>query len=82
MAHEDRLSHFFLGLGLGTAVGMLLAPKAGAQTRNDIQNKMREGSEYIKRPGQELRDTGTDTFARQTDAAEPLGSCRCGEASV
>ena len=62
MTDENRFSYFFLGLGLGTAVGMLGAPKAGTQTRNDIRGKVQEGTNYIKRQGQELLDSATETL--------------------
>ena len=64
MTDENRMSYLFLGLGLGTAVGMLLAPKAGMETRNDIDRKVREGREHIKRNGQQLFDSATETVAR------------------
>jgi len=62
MTDESRFSYFFLGLGLGTAVGMLVAPKAGTQTRNDIRGKVQEGTNYVKRQGQELLDSATETL--------------------
>ena len=64
MTDENRMNYLFLGFGLGTAVGMLLAPKAGMETRNDIGRKVREGREHIKQQGQELLDSATETVAR------------------
>ena len=64
MTDENRMSYLFLGLGLGTAVGMLLAPKAGTETRKDIERKVREGREHIKQQGQQLLDNATETVAR------------------
>ena len=63
MTDENRMNYLFLGFGLGTAVGMLLAPKAGRETRNDIERKVREGREHIKQQGQELHDSATETVA-------------------
>jgi len=60
MEDDKRFSYFFLGLGLGVAVGILFAPKAGAETRDMIRNKAEEGKDYIKRRGEELRDSATD----------------------
>ena len=36
---------FFAGLGVGTAIGMLVAPKAGAELRDDLQEYARESYE-------------------------------------
>jgi gas vesicle protein len=43
---------------------MLLVPKAGTETRNDIERKVREGREHIKQQGQQLLDNATETVAR------------------
>ena len=64
MTDGNRMNYLFLGLGLGTAVGMLLAQKDGAATRNDIERKVREGREYIKKQGKELLGSTTETVAR------------------
>jgi gas vesicle protein len=61
-----KLSYFLLGLGLGTAVGLLFAPKSGAETRNYLQDKAQEGTDYVKRQGGELRDRATETLERGT----------------
>jgi gas vesicle protein len=41
-------SWFLLGLGVGAALGVLYAPKPGTETREDILQGAREGSEYLK----------------------------------
>lgn len=64
MDQENRLSYFFLGLGLGVAVGVLFAPKAGAETRELIRSKAEESGEYVRRRGNELRDTATGAIDR------------------
>jgi gas vesicle protein len=60
MDEEKRLPYFFLGLGLGVAVGMLFAPKSGEETRDFIKQKADEGTDYIKRRGEDLRGTASD----------------------
>ena len=42
MDQEKRLPYFFLGLGLGVAVGMLFAPKSGEETRDFLRKKADE----------------------------------------
>jgi len=58
------LSYFFLGLGLGVAVGVLFAPKSGAETRDLLRSKAEEGADYVKRRGVELKDTATEAIDR------------------
>ena len=64
MAGENRIRYLFLGLGLGTAAGMLLARRHGVETRSDIERKVRERRDLFKRQGQELLDNATETVAR------------------
>jgi gas vesicle protein len=61
MTGENRMNYLFVGFGLGTAIGMLFAPKAGVETRNSIQGRIREGHKYFKRQGQELLGSATNT---------------------
>ncbi|HZT37308.1 MAG TPA: YtxH domain-containing protein [Bryobacteraceae bacterium] len=64
MEDDNKFSYFFLGLGLGVAVGLLFAPKAGAETRDFIKTKAGEGADYVKRRSSELRDTAGDLMDR------------------
>jgi gas vesicle protein len=64
MEDDSKLSYFFLGLGLGVAVGVLFAPKSGTETRGLIRDKANEGADYVKRRGEELRETATETIDR------------------
>ena len=64
MEDDNRISYFFLGLGLGVAVGVLFAPKSGEETREIIRNKANEGADYVKRRGTELRDQASDAIDR------------------
>ena len=68
MEDDNKLSYFFLGLGLGVAVGVLFAPKSGAETRNMLRSKAEEGADYVKRRGTELRDTATETLEKGKQA--------------
>ena len=64
MDDDNKLSYFFLGLGLGVAVGVLFAPKSGAETRDLLRSKAGEGADYVKRRGSELRETAADAIDR------------------
>ena len=61
MEDDSKLSFFFLGLGLGVAVGVLFAPKSGAETREFIRVKATDGTDYVKRRGVELKETAAET---------------------
>jgi gas vesicle protein len=58
------LGYFFLGLGVGAAVGILFAPRSGTATRNYLQTKTHEGTDYVKQQGQDLVDVATGTIER------------------
>ena len=74
MADESKFSYFFLGFGIGVAVGILFAPQSGEETRVLIRDKTGEGTEYLKKRGEALYDSagdmvekGKSTIARQKD---------------
>ena len=51
MADDSRaqgLAWFLAGLGVGALVGILYAPKSGRETREDIAQGAREGTEYLR----------------------------------
>ena len=68
MEDDNKLSFFFLGLGLGVAVGILFAPKSGQETRQLIRNKASEGSDYLARRSGELRESAGDLLDRGRSA--------------
>jgi gas vesicle protein len=67
MEDDNKLSYFFLGLGLGVAVGVLFAPKSGAETRDFLRSKAEEGTDFVKRSAEDLRDTAADAIDRSKD---------------
>lgn len=70
MDEDRKLSYFFLGLGIGVAVGILFAPKSGEETREIIRSKAGEGKDYIRRRGEELRDRAEDMVERGKGAVQ------------
>jgi gas vesicle protein len=64
---DNRVSYFFLGLGLGVAVGILFAPKSGAETRAYLRDRAEEGADYVKRRGEDLKDKASDAIDRGKD---------------
>jgi gas vesicle protein len=67
MEDDSKLSYFFLGLGLGVAAGVLFAPKSGAETRDFLRSKAEEGTDYVKRSAEDLRDTAAEAIDRSKD---------------
>jgi len=64
MEDDSKVSYFFLGLGLGVAVGILFAPKSGAETREFLKSKAEEGADFVKKRGEDLRETASEAFDR------------------
>lgn len=54
MDDDRKFSYFFLGLGIGVAVGILWAPKSGAETRDILKSKADEGKDYLKRRSHDI----------------------------
>ncbi|HEY4364036.1 MAG TPA: YtxH domain-containing protein [Bryobacteraceae bacterium] len=67
MEDDSKLSFFCLGLGLGVAVGVLFAPKSGAETREYIRARANDGTDYVKRRGVELKETAAETVETAKD---------------
>jgi gas vesicle protein len=73
MADNNGFAYFLLGLGAGVAVGILLAPKAGDETREFLRSKAdegvdyvrsraTEGAEFVKRKSADLKDSATHIY--------------------
>jgi len=68
---------FAVGLGVGAAVALLFAPKAGEDLRSDITegvsdgvNQIRSTGKELKRKVQRLADAAQDQVDRVQDAIE------------
>jgi gas vesicle protein len=64
MADDNSFAYFFLGIGLGVAVGMLFAPKSGDETRDLLLTKAGDGKDYLRRRTEDLRDSASDLVER------------------
>ncbi|MEO8025200.1 MAG: YtxH domain-containing protein [Bryobacteraceae bacterium] len=69
MEDDSKLSFFFLGLGLGAALGILFAPKSGEETRDFLRSKAGEGSDYLKRQSETVVDAAGNVIERTRTAA-------------
>lgn len=70
MDDDNKLSYFFLGLGLGVVAGVLFAPKSGEETREFLASKANEGAELARRRAEELRDAAVDTYERGVSSVQ------------
>ena len=68
MDEDRKFSYFFLGLGIGVAVGILFAPKSGAETRELLLDKADEGKEYLKRRSDQIRESANDMLDKGKQA--------------
>lgn len=64
MEDDNKLSYFFLGLGLGVAAGILFAPKAGNETRELIKSKAGESTDYLKKRSGDIKESAGDLVDR------------------
>jgi len=64
MADDNKFSYFFLGLGIGVAVGVLFAPGSGEETRELIRTRTREGADFVRRRSEDLREATEDAIDR------------------
>ena len=65
---------FLAGMGIGTAVGVLFAPKTGRETRDSLMSAAEEGRERVQErarrvqeQAQEWADRGRDVLSQQKD---------------
>jgi len=61
---------FLGGLSLGTFLGVLYAPRAGSETRQDIKDTVEEGREYLKELGREARESAVTLVERAKNAIQ------------
>lgn len=58
---------FLAGLGVGAVVGVLYAPKSGAETREAIRAKFEEGKDFVNTKATEAREHAGDWMERGRD---------------
>jgi gas vesicle protein len=75
-----KLTSFLVGMGVGAAVAVLLAPASGDETRDAISQKAEEGKRFAKRKVDNLRDRanrvvekGKQVVGRQVQAVADAG---------
>ena len=62
---------FLTGISIGTALGILYAPRAGSQTREILQSKVDESREYIRKQANDFRDRASELVEKGSDVLNP-----------
>ena len=68
------IAFLLIGLGVGAAVGLLLAPKTGRQLRKDLRRGYDDALGTVSDWTDEARDRFKDVVEKGTDFAEELRS--------
>ncbi|HEY6181909.1 MAG TPA: YtxH domain-containing protein [Terriglobales bacterium] len=55
---------FLAGLGIGAAVGVLYAPRAGSETREALRARADEGREYMRERARQAREQANEWVDR------------------
>jgi gas vesicle protein len=63
-----KMSYFLIGLGIGSLIGVLFAPRAGEETRDYLSAKAEEGRDYAQKKARELRERADDLLERSKEA--------------
>ncbi len=74
--HDERniIANFLLGLGIGAIIGgataLLLAPKAGSETREDIKHATDEFKQKATKVAQDLTESGEELIKKSREMLE------------
>jgi len=68
------ISFLFIGLGVGAALGLLLAPKTGRQLRKDLRRSYDDALDTVSDWSEEARGRFKDAVEKGGDLADELRS--------
>ena len=63
----SKVSFFLIGLGIGSLIGVLFAPRSGEETRDYLAAKADEGRDYAQKKARELRERAEDLIERSKE---------------
>ena len=66
------VTFLLIGLGAGTLLGMLLAPKAGKQMRKDLRKKFDSARETVDEWTDDAKEFAEDAMERGADFADQV----------
>jgi gas vesicle protein len=61
---ESKLAFFLAGLGIGSVLALLFAPRSGQETRNLIVQRAEEGRDFVKTKSEEIRKQAEDAVEK------------------
>ena len=65
----DRAAFFLLGVAIGAAAALLLAPESGARTRRRLVRKGEDVADYLMDTGKEVVEKCADLYERSGELA-------------
>jgi gas vesicle protein len=70
MSNRDGSSvlWFLAGVGIGTAVGVLYAPRSGSETREVLRAKADEGRDFVRARAQDAREQANEWVDKGREA--------------
>jgi gas vesicle protein len=58
------VNYFLVGLGIGSLIGILYAPKSGVKTREYLAKRATEGNEFVYHKARELKAQAEELVER------------------
>jgi len=66
------ITFLLIGLGAGTVIGLLFAPKPGKQMRKELRRRYEDARETIEDWKEEVKEAAEDALERGTEIADDL----------
>ena len=54
---ESSFAYLLIGMAIGMTAGVLLAPRSGQETRENVRRRTSEGLDYLNQRAERLRDS-------------------------
>lgn len=69
----SKVIFFLVGLGIGSLIGILLAPTPGEEARESLLDKADESREYARGKARQLRERAEELLKRSGDISLEAG---------
>ncbi len=61
---DSKVTYLLMGLGVGSLVGILFAPKSGEETREYLSQVINKGSKHARKKARKLQKRAEDVVER------------------